>query len=100
MSCIPDLDLVAASLVVLLQVQVDGEMGVDVAKLVKVALGNAGDEVGEDRPDSTESSHVLPNAMVHLDGERVGLGLRERDREMAKILDELACYYEDRSLVC
>ena len=88
--CIPDLNIVAAGLRVLLQVQVDGEMGVDVAELVEVALGDTGDEVAEDRPHGAESGDVLPDTMVHLDGERVGLGLRERDREVAEVLDELA----------
>ena len=88
--CIPDLNIVAAGLRVLLQVQVDGEMGVDVTELVEVALGDTGDEVAEDRPHGAESGDVLPGTMVHLDGERVGLGLRERDREVAEVLDELA----------
>ena len=74
-------------------------MGVDVAHLVQVALRDASDEVAEDRLHSPESGHVLPNAVVHLDRKRVGLRLRERDRQVAEVLDELACYREECSLV-
>jgi hypothetical protein len=45
---IPDLQVVEVGLLVLLDVDVDGEMGVDVAHLVLVALGDAGDEVLDD----------------------------------------------------
>ena len=48
---VPDLDLIKSSLVALVQVDVDGEMGVDVAHLVLEALGDADDQVVDERPD-------------------------------------------------
>ena len=49
---IPDLNLIA-TIIALLDVDVDGEMSVDISHLVLVAFRNAGDEVlndGFDRP--------------------------------------------------
>lgn len=51
-SAIPDINLVQPSLGVLFNVDVDGEMCVDVAHLVLKALGNSNDEVVDDRFDS------------------------------------------------
>jgi hypothetical protein len=42
---VPDLDLPLVGLLVLLEVDVDGEMGVDVTHLVLVALGDTDDQV-------------------------------------------------------
>lgn len=66
-SSIPDLNLVQSVVVVLVNVDVDGEMGVDVTHLVLVALGDADDHVVDKGADSAESSDILAVAVVELD---------------------------------
>ncbi len=87
---VPDLNLVEASLLVLVHVDVDGEMGVDIAHFVLEALGNADDQVVDQCPDGTEGSDVLAVAMMDLDADNALLRDAEVDGEMAKVLDELA----------
>jgi hypothetical protein len=88
---VADLDLVQARLRVLLHVDVDGEMGVDVAHLVLEALGHADDHVVDQRADGAEGGDVLARAVVELDVDDVLLWVREVDGQMAEVLDELAC---------
>jgi hypothetical protein len=87
---IPDLHFPQAGVVVLIEVDVDGEMGVDVAHLVLVALCHANDEVVDQRSDGAEGSDVFPCAMVEFDIDDARRGMGERDSEMAEILGELA----------
>jgi hypothetical protein len=87
---IPDLDLPQTSLIVLVQVHVDGEMGIDVSHLVLEALRDADNQVVDQGSDSAESSDVLAGAMVKLNVDDVLLGVREVDGEMAEVLAELA----------
>lgn len=86
---LPDLDLVDA-LRVLVQVDVDGEMGVNVSHLVLEALGDTDDQVVQDGADSTEGGDVLADAVVDVDGDDVGLGLGEADGDVGQVLDQLA----------
>lgn len=65
-------------------------MSVYVAHLVLVALGDANDQVVDEGLDSAESGDALTRAMVELDVDGVGLWVGERDRKMAKVLDQLA----------
>lgn len=60
------------SLLVLLNVDVDGEMGVDVTHLVLVTLGNTDDHVGDQRLDGTESGNILAGSVVQRDVDHVG----------------------------
>lgn len=87
---IPDLDLGVASLVVLLNVDVDGEMGVDVTHLVLVALGDTNDQVVDQGADGTEGGDILALAVVNLDADNVLAGLREGDGDVVKALSELS----------
>lgn len=87
---VSDLDLVQAGLGVLVDVDVDGEMGVDVAHLVLEALGDADDHVVDQGADGAESSDILAGAVVELDVDEALLGVGEVDGEMAEVLDELA----------
>jgi hypothetical protein len=89
---IPDLNLVQASVLALLKVDVDWEMGVDVAHLVLVALGNTNDEVVDQGSDCSEGSDILSCAVVELDVDDAGGGMRERDGKMAQVLCEFACH--------
>ena len=50
---VSDLDLEQTSLLVLFNVDVDGEMGVDVAHLVLVAFGDAEDQVVDEGADGS-----------------------------------------------
>lgn len=93
---VPDLHFGAASLLVLLEVDVDGEMGVDVSELVEVALGDTDDEVVKERPHGSESGNIFPGAVVDKNGEGVGLGLGEGDRDVAQVLGKLSSGTLDR----
>ena len=87
---VPDLDLKVAGLGVLLQVDVDGEMGIDVAHLVLEALGHADDQVVDEGADCAEGGDVLADAMVDLDADDVLLDDGEGDGDVAQVLGELA----------
>lgn len=63
---VPDLDLPQTGLLVLVEVDVDGEMGVDVTHLVLEALGDTDDHVVDEGADGAEGGDVLPVAVVHL----------------------------------
>lgn len=82
------------SLVVLLNVDVDGEMGIDVSHLVFVTLGHADDKVLDDGLDGSEGSDVLSGAMVDFDSHQLltllVLGDREGDRNVGKIFGEFS----------
>ena len=87
---IPDLDVDVASLVVLLDVDVDGKVSVDVSHLVLVALRYADDQVVDVSADSSESGDVLAGAVVDLDVDDILLGLGEVDSQVAQVLGKLA----------
>jgi hypothetical protein len=87
---IPDLDLVKTSLLVLLNVDVDWEMGVDVSHLVPITLCDADDEVSDDGLDSAESSDVFAAAVVDLDRDNVFLGEGEADGKVGEIFCQFA----------
>lgn len=76
---VADLDLEQARLVVLLDVHVDGEVGVDVAHLVLEALRHADDEVVDEGADGAERRDVLARAVVQLDVDDVLGWVREGD---------------------
>lgn len=61
---IPDLDLPEISLVVLLQVDVNGEMGIDVSHLVLEAFRDTNDQVVDQRSDGAESGDILAGTVV------------------------------------
>jgi hypothetical protein len=88
---VADLDLEQARLGVLVDVDVDGEMGVDVAHLVLEALGDADDQVVDDGADSTEGSDIFAVAVVDLNRDLVLLGLTEVDSQVTEVLAELSC---------
>jgi len=87
---VADLDLEQASLVVLVEVDVDGEMGVDVAHLVLEALGDTDNQVLNQGADGAETGNGLAGAVVDGDGNDILLGLGEANGHVAKVLDELA----------
>jgi hypothetical protein len=89
-SGVPDLNLNEASLGVLLKVDVDGEMGIDVAHLVLEALGDTDDQVVDDGADGTQGSDTLADTVVHLDGDNILLRATEGNSDVRKILDKLA----------
>lgn len=83
---VPDLNNPEASVVVLVKVDVDGEMGVDVTHLVLEALGDTDDHVVDERTDGTESGDVLAGTVVHLDLDGGLIGLLEGDGQVTEIL--------------
>lgn len=85
---IPDLNNPKAGVVVLVKVDVDGEMGVDVTHLVLEALGDTNDHVVDERAHGAESGDVLAGTVVHLDLNGVGIGLLEGDGQVTKVLLE------------
>ena len=76
-SSIPNLNIYQAGLRVLLNVDVDGKMGVDVAHLVLKAAGNTGDKVVDDGADGTDSSDALAGTVVQFDRDGVLIGAAE-----------------------
>ena len=86
---VPDLDLPQTSLIVLVQVHVDGEMGIDVSHLVLEALRNANNQVVDQGSDCAESSDILAGAVVEFNVDDILLGVREVDCQMAEVLTEL-----------
>lgn len=86
---IPDLDLVD-TVAVFVQVDVDGEMGVDVTHLVLEALGDTNDQVVHDGADGTEGGDILADTVVDVDGDDAGLRLGEGDGDVGQVLDQLA----------
>lgn len=89
---VSDLDLEKTSLVVLLDVDVDWEMGVDVSHLVLEALGDTDDEVVDEGTDSSESGDVLAGTVVELDVDDILLWVGEVDCQVGKVLGELSCF--------
>lgn len=87
---VTDLNLSAVGLGVLLDVDVDGEMGVDVTHLVQEAAGDTDDQVVDDGADGTEGSDTLAGTVVQLDGDDLLLGAAEGDGDVGEVLDELA----------
>lgn len=88
---VPDLNNGTASLAILLNVDVDGKMGVDVAHLVLEATGDTDHQVVEDGTDGTEGSDGLAVTVVDLDLDDVLLGALEGNGQVGQILDQLAC---------
>jgi len=88
---IPDLDLKQTSVLVLLEVDIDGEMSVDVAHLVLEALGNTDDQVVDEGTDGSEGSDILSGTVVQFDVDDILLGVREVDCQMGQVLGEFAC---------
>jgi hypothetical protein len=68
---IPDLNLPQIGLLVLLQVDVDGEMGVDVSHLVSEALRHANDHVVDQGSDCSQGGDILARAVVDFDRDNV-----------------------------
>jgi len=87
---VSDLNLVQVGLGVLGDVDVDGEMGVDVSHLVLEALGDTNDQVVDEGSYSSEGSDILADTVMNLDGDLVLLGDGEVDSQVAEILDQLA----------
>lgn len=88
-SHVPNLDLKDA-LGGLAQVDVDGEMSIDVTHLVLEALCDADNQVVDEGADGTEGSDVLADTVVDVDGNNSGLGVGEGDGDVRKVLDKLA----------
>lgn len=99
-SDIPDLELDGTGLLVGLNVDVDGEMGVDVAHLILESAGDTDDQVVDDGPDSAESSNGLTSSMVNLDSNGVLLWAAEADRKVGEVLDQLSCIIETSVSAC
>lgn len=87
---LPDLDLPKTSLVVLVQVDVDGEMGIDVSHLVLETLCHTDDQVVDQRSDGAESGDILASTVMQFDINDIFLGMREVDCQMAEVLGKLA----------
>lgn len=89
---VSDLHLEQVGLAVLFDVDVDGEMGVDVSHLVFETLGDADDQVVDERLDRSQGRNVLAVAVVDFDRDDVLLGLVEVDGNVAQVLNELSCF--------
>ncbi len=76
---VPDFNLEKTSLRVLLDVDVDGKVGVDVAHLVPETSRDADDQVVEEGLDGPECGNVLSCAVMKLDVDNALRWMREGD---------------------
>lgn len=88
---VPDLNLEQTGLLVLVYVDIDGEMCVDVSHLVLETLGDTNDQVVDESADCPEGSDILAGTVVKLDVDDILLWVREVDGQMVEVLSELAC---------
>lgn len=95
---IPDLNVVLASLGVLLDVDVDGKVSIHVTHLVLEALGDTDDQIVDDGADGTEGSDTLAGTVVHLDRDNILLRAAEGNGNVREVLNELACRSKDVSV--
>ena len=87
---IPDLNLEKPGLAILVDVDVDREMGVDISHLVPETSRDTNDQVVDERSDCSESSDVFARTVVHLDDDLVFLRVCEADCQVLEALHELA----------
>jgi hypothetical protein len=73
-------------------------MGVDVAHLVREALGDASNHVADKSANGAESGNILAVAVVHLNVDDVLLGVREADIDVTEVLGELTARALDSDL--
>jgi hypothetical protein len=76
---LPNLHLVQARFRVIFNVDIDGEMRVNVSHFVPKSTRNTDDQVVNQRFDGSESSHVLSCAMMELDIYDILRGMGEAD---------------------
>jgi hypothetical protein len=74
-------------------------MCVDVSHLVLEALGDAGDQVVDERSDCAERGDILSGTVVQFDLDDILLGMREVDRQVVEVLCELACTIFRQNLI-
>lgn len=85
---VADLDDEVSGLGILLNVDVDWEMGIDVTHLVLEALGDTDDHVVDQGADGTESGDILAGTVVELNVDEVGLWVGEVDCQVGEVLLE------------
>ena len=85
---VADLNNKVSGLGILLNVDVDWEMGVDVTHLVLEALGDTNDHVVDQGADGTESGDILTGTVVELNVDEVGLWVGEVDCQVGEVLLE------------
>jgi len=93
---ISDLNLMSSSLAVLLNVDVDWEMGVDVSHLVLVSLGDTDNHVGDERFDGSKSGDGLSFTVVkgNVD-DWLAWSLGEGDTDVLEVLLEFTSWTDD-----
>ena len=79
LSHIPNIDLIQTRFGVLLNVDIYGEMCVDITHLVFEAPRNANNKVVDNRLDCPQSGDVLAGTVVELDVDQVLRRMREGD---------------------
>lgn len=84
----PDINLVETSLGILLEVDIDGEMCVDISHLILEALRDADYQVVDEGLDCAKCSYTLASAVVQFDVDDVSGWVREADGQMCHILHE------------
>ena len=85
---VADLDDEVSGLGILLNVDVDWEMGVDVTHLVLETLGDTDDHVVDQGTDGTESGDILAGTVVELNVDEVRLWVGEVDCQVGEVLLE------------
>lgn len=79
---VPYLDLIQARFWVIVDIDVDGEMRIDVSHFVFESSRNSNDQVIDDGLDGSESGHVLARAMMQFDIDDFFRGVGKADGKM------------------
>ena len=81
-SLLPDFHLKEPSITILIDVDVDGEVSVDVTHLVLEPLGDTDYEVVDECLHSAKSSHIFPGSMVEFDVDGILVWVGEANSKM------------------
>ena len=80
--------------VILLDVDIDGEVGIDISHLIFESLCHADDQVVDDRLDGAQGCDILARAVVDFDENFVFGREREADSEVGEIFYEFAWMFD------
>lgn len=89
-SNVPNVNLKKPALRILLDIDINGKMGVDISHLILEALRNTDNQVVDYGFDGSECCNILAGTMMQFDIDEVFRRMGEADREMGQVLRKLA----------
>lgn len=94
-----DFNLLQVGFGVFVEVDVDGEMGVDVVYFVFEVFGDVDDYVFDDGFDGVEGGDVFVNVVVDFNGDDIVFGVCEGDSEVIKVFGQFVVGVFDGDLL-